>query len=70
MTMVIPYTSQQLLWHLGNNVFRLNRETQEKIVEQCQLVNMGIMRLTDEIAPQAGITIAEMLEDLNIEYNA
>lgn len=69
MTLIIPYTSQQLDWHLQNNVFGINRETIDKIVEQCNLVNMGEMKLTDEIAPGSGVSVAEMLEDLKIEFN-
>jgi len=69
MTLIIPYTSQQLYWHLNNNVWGMNRETVDKIVEQCNLVNMGEMLLTDEIAPGSGVTVAEMLDDLKIEYN-
>jgi hypothetical protein len=69
MTLQIPYTSQQLTWHLQNNVEpRLNSHTIEKIVSQCNLVNMGEMSLMDEIAPGANITVAEMLQDLNIDY--
>lgn len=69
MTLIIPYTSEQLTWHLANNVFNLNEETVDKIVAQCNLVNMGEMSLTDEIAPGANVTVAEMLNDLKIEYN-
>lgn len=70
MTLIIPYTSEQLTWHLQNNVQpSINKQTIQKIVEQCNLVNMGEMELTDEIAPGSNITVADMLTDLNIDYN-
>ena len=70
MTLIIPYTSEQLTWHLRSNIFGLSQPTIDKIVEQCNLVNMGQMELEDEIAPDSGITIADMLADIKIEYNA
>lgn len=70
MTLTIPYTSKELTWHLQNNVMpKLNAPTIEKIVEQCVLVNMGEMSLSDEIAPGANVTVEEMLTDLKIDYN-
>jgi hypothetical protein len=71
MTLIIPYTSEQLQWHLVNNCIfsSLSNEAIEKIVEQCNLVNMGQMDLGDEIAPGANVTVAQMLEDLHIDYN-
>lgn len=70
MTLIIPYTSAQLQYHLQNNAMpRLNSTTIDKIVEQCNLVNMGHMELEDEIAPGSGVTVAQMLEDLQIDFN-
>lgn len=70
MTLIIPYTSDQLSWHLHNNATpRLNSDTVNKIVEQCNLVNMGQMDLSDEIVTGSNITIADMLSDLHIDYN-
>jgi hypothetical protein len=69
MTLIIPYTSDQLEWHLQNNAMpKLNKSTIDKIVEQCNLVNMGAMNLNDEIEAGANITVAEMLEDLQIDF--
>lgn len=70
MTLIIPHTPEQLYWHLQNNVMpALNKQTQDKIVEQCNLVNMGLMYLEDEIVEGSGITVADMLSDLRIEHN-
>lgn len=70
MTLIIPYTSAQLENHLRYNVLpSINEPTIEKIIEQCNLVNMGAMNLGDEIAPGANVTVAEMLEDLRIDFN-
>lgn len=71
MTLIIPYTIEQLNWHLANNVMpSLNKQTREKIVEQCNLVNMGEMSLEDEIVGGSNVTVAEMLIDLKIDFNA
>ena len=69
MTMTIPFTSRELWWHLQHNVIGLTPKTIDKIVEQCNLVNMGELSLDDEIAPGSNTTVAEMLEDLKIEFN-
>lgn len=69
MTLIIPYTSRELWWHLQNNVTGLQPKTIDKIVEQCNLVNMGDLDLDDEIAPGSKTTIADMLTDLKIEFN-
>ena len=70
MTMQIPFTSFELQWHLQNNVEpRLNKQTIEKVVEICNLVNMGEMCLDDEISEGTGIYVSDMLTDLHIEYN-
>ena len=69
MTLIIPFTSEQLQWHLQGNVFGLSQKTIDKIVEQCNLVNMRQLSLDDEIAEGSGITIADMLIDLKIDFN-
>jgi hypothetical protein len=70
MTLIIPYTSSQLEWHLRNNVFpSVNESAIERIAEQCNLVNMGMVDLSDEVVPGSGVSVADMLEDLKIDYN-
>jgi hypothetical protein len=49
--------------------FGLNADTIDKIIEQCNFVNMGQIDLDDEIAEGSGITVADMLSDLRIDYN-
>lgn len=64
----IPFTEQQLTWHLQNNVMpSLNDATIEKIVAQCNKVNAGELSLDDEVSLNSDVTIREMLEDLHIE---
>lgn len=68
MQQIIPYTSEQLTWHLGNNVLpSLTPLTIGKIVTTCNMVNEGNASLNDEVAP--GVTVADMLTDLKIDYN-
>ena len=69
MNLQIPYTKEQLTWHLKSNVMaQLTDSTIEKIVQQCNLVNIGEMDLQDEIIP-GNCTIEEMLIDLHIDFN-
>jgi hypothetical protein len=65
---IIPYNANQLYWHLTYNVFGLASQTIDKIVEQCNLVNEGKMDLDDEIVKGSGVTMADMLEDLKIDF--
>lgn len=67
---IIPYTREQLQWHLTGNVFGLTTNTIERIIGQCEGLNEGLYDLNDEVAPDTGISFAEMLDDLKIDYNA
>lgn len=68
--MIIPYNSTEITWHLRNNVVpALTPSTIEAICYQCNLVNNGLMCLSDEIAEGTGITMADMLEDLHIQVD-
>lgn len=70
MSLQIPYTSEQLTWHLQNNVEpKLNSGTIFIIVSQCASVNRKEKHLQDEIVNGSGITIEEMLIDLHIDFN-
>lgn len=63
----IPYTVKALTWHLKNNVNGLTDYTISNIVSTCKKVNAGKLLLTDN--PNIGCTIAEMLDDLKIDYS-
>jgi hypothetical protein len=67
-TQIVDYTRTQLEWHLRNNVFGLTDYTIENIIKTIDKVNSGKLKVTED--PMIGITVAEMLEDLRIEYNA
>lgn len=67
--MIIPYSSDALTWHLSANTFGMQPSTIERIVNTCEAVNRGEKSLEDELTPDAGITVAEMLDDLQIDYN-
>lgn len=70
MTLQIPYTSNQLQWHLQNNVEpKLNESTIQKIITVCNFVNMGQSKLEDFVSCYTDVTIGEMLDDLKIDYN-
>ncbi len=66
---IIPYNSEQLRWHLTNNAFGLSDKTANKIIKQCELVNSGTLSIHDKIAPKSNVTIGDMLDDLQIDYN-
>jgi hypothetical protein len=66
---VVPYNREQLHWHLNNNAFGMSPETIEQIISQCEGLNEGLHLLTDEIAPNTGVSFGEMLTDLQIDYN-
>jgi hypothetical protein len=69
MSNIIPYNSEQLRYHLANNVQPyLNHTAIEAIVKICGKVNAGEMSLDDQIAPNMNepCTVAEMIEDLKI----
>ena len=68
MTMQIPLTSFEIKRHLQNNVLDIRPQTIDKIVEICNLVNMGEMCLDDEIEEGSGLYISDMLKELHIEY--
>jgi hypothetical protein len=70
MTLIIPFTSEQITWHLKNNIQpKLKKQTIEKIVTLCNLVNMQEINLDDEITEGSCVSVAAMLDDLKIEYN-
>lgn len=62
----IPYTNEALSWHLHNNVMGLTDYTIENIIATCNKVNDGTWTLDTD--PMIGCTIAEMLDDLKIDY--
>lgn len=66
---IIPYTREQLQWHLTNNGFGLSQNTIGHILDQCEGLNEGLDDLNDEISPDTGVSFADMLDDLKIEYN-
>lgn len=66
---IIPYNETQLRWHLTNNVMGLSPDTINKIIQDCNDVNEGLKELTSEIGPNTGVSIADMLDDLKIDYN-
>jgi len=63
---IIPYTAAKLRWHLQNNVMGLTDYTIDNIIATCQKVNDRKLTLSDD--PNIGCTVAEMLDDLRIEY--
>lgn len=65
---IIPYTREALQWHLTNNVLGLTDYTISNICDTCEKVNAGKLSLEDD--PMIGCSIAEMLDDLKIEYSA
>jgi hypothetical protein len=66
---LIPYADTELRWHLSYNVFpKLNSSTIDHIIETIEKVNEGELQLDDEIKPGTGVTVSEMLEDLQIEF--
>ena len=66
--LIIPYTSAGIRWHLTNNVFGLTDYTIDNIVLMCEKVNRGEVDIHSDHL-NIGCTPAEMLADLQIEYN-
>lgn len=66
---IIPYTEEALRWHLYNNVFGLTDYTIDNIIEMCNKVNSRKVGLHSDHL-NIGVTPAEMLEDLRIDFNA
>ena len=61
-------TTQQIKWHLLNNVQPpLNRQTADNIIKTITQFNNAEKSLDDEIFDGAGVTLSEMFEDLKIE---
>lgn len=63
---IIPYTTSQLRWHLTNNLWGLTDYTIDNIIKTINMVKRG--KWTLDYDPMIGCTIAEMLDDLKIEY--
>lgn len=65
---IIPYTSEQLSYHLYNNFYPgYSDATIAQIIETCDEVNKGVLSIHDCI-DGTEIPIWEMLNDMRIEY--
>ena len=65
--MRINYDESAIRWHLQNNVYRLNSNAVDKIVELCGQFNKGEISLEDTVGVGGLVlTLAELLEDLKL----
>lgn len=55
-------------WHLGANVFGLSDEAHNGILDTVRRFNAGEIGPDDEIKEGAGVTVAQMFEDLQIDW--
>jgi hypothetical protein len=67
---VIPYTREQLTWHLRSNAGIWSDVAMEKIISQIEKVTSGEASLKDFISDSVEVKIWEMLDDLKIDYIA
>jgi len=66
--MKTAHTTEQIKWHLENNVFpTLHNETIDKILVTIDKFNKGKLTLDSQIAKGANCTVGEMFDDLQIE---
>lgn len=64
---IIPFSREAIQWHLQSNVIGLTDYTIQNILNRCDQLNDGTITLDQDI--MTGCTMAEMLDDLKIEYN-
>lgn len=64
---IIPYERHAIEWHLSANC-GYDHYGIKGICDLIDQVNEGSKELSDEIAPNTGVSIAEMLDDLKIDY--
>lgn len=65
---IIPYTSEQLSYHLYNNFYPgYSDDAIAKIIETCEKVNSGEWSIHDCIEG-TDVLVWEMLDDMRIEY--
>ena len=67
MKTIVSYPTNSLLWHLYNNC-GLKEKAVNGIIKTINQLNAGKLTLSSRIVPSSDCTVAEMLEDLHIDY--